>query len=286
MAHDSRLPLSLPVARSDSGDRPNFDLKEEIREYWSKRAETFDLSWGHGIHSDAELDAWSGLFADHLALRPGSRVLELASGTGEVTRILLHLGCEVDGIDLCEPMIARARTKHFGAKARFHLGDAENTLMPGGSYDAVVCRHLVWTLIDPERAFADWFRVLKPGGSLLIADGDWVTKSWRSAALRWFSSVIDRCIQAPRLDDQSAHERIIRRVYFRDGLRAHRLMEMLGASGFADLRSGSLSPVKRQQFASASWKERLHILATYDHAFIVSARKPAAPAQSPKRGRT
>ena len=70
-------------------DLPNFDLKEEIRDYWSKRSETFDLAFGHRIAPGPEADAWQKPIRD--ALGPElKRVLELACGTGEVTRRALE----------------------------------------------------------------------------------------------------------------------------------------------------------------------------------------------------
>ena len=252
----------------------NFGLKDEIRAYWSKRAETFDLSYGHKIRSRGELDAWSRLIARHAPIGPGDRVLELASGTGEVTRVLLGFGCSVDAIDLCEPMIERAKAKHRGSAVRFHLGDAENTMMPHASYDLVLCRPLVWTLLDPQAALADWLRVLKPGGAVVVIEGDWVNRSRRARLLQRLSQWLDRLTGAPRLWDEQAHQRIMRGVFFRDGLKAPALQAMLQAAGFADIRTGPLTGIKRRQFAAASWSERLRLLATYDDTFILSARKP------------
>ncbi len=266
--------MSAHAEADDLPARTNYDLKEEIRAYWSQRSETFDLSYGHKIRSDAELDAWKALISSHWRARPGDRVIELASGTGEVTRILLALGCSVDGIDLCEPMIARARAKHVGASARFLLGDAENTMMPDDYYDAAICRHLVWTLLDPARALADWWRVLRPGGSLVVIDGDWVNKSFKARLLGRLSRLVDRMSGASVPWDRAAHERIMRGVHFRKGLKARDLEAMLAQAGFTDIRVGALHGIKRRQFASASWSERLRLLAAYDQTFIISARKP------------
>lgn len=260
-----------------AGHRPpdNFSLKDEIRAYWAKRSETFDLSWGHAIRTEAERDGWAELFVRHGALGPGMRVLELASGTGEVTRVLGHIGCTIDAIDLCEPMIERARAKPGNAAVRFHLGDAENTMMPDAAYDAVVCRHLVWTLVDPTVAFADWFRVLKPGGVLLVADGDWVTVTARARLLRNLSTLIDRLSGAQALWDADSHARIVGRVHFRNGLRAPALAAMLRTAGFEAVTTGPLDSIRRHQWRSASWSERLRLLATYaGHTFIMAARKP------------
>jgi SAM-dependent methyltransferase len=128
----------------------------------------------------------------HLGPEP-LQVLELASGTGEVTRVLRALGHRVTGLDFSEAMIARARAKHRGdGAARFVLADAENTMEPDGAYDAVVCRHLVWTLTDPQAALHDWFRTLRPDGRLVVFDGNFVTPSWSGRvakrALAWLEA--------------------------------------------------------------------------------------------------
>lgn len=252
----------------------NYQLKDEIRAYWSKRAETFDLSYGHKIRTEAELSAWAALLRDHGGLKAGDRVLDLAAGTGEVTRILLALGCSVDALDFAEPMLARARAKHAGAAVRFHLADAEDTMMPDAAYDAVVCRHLVWTLIDPRRAFADWLRVLKPGGVLVVADGDWVSQSRRARLLQGLSRLVDALAGTPATWDRQTHQRIMTGVHFRHGLRPPELEAMLRQAGFEQPRLGALGPVRRRQFASASWSERLRLLAAQGRDFILCARKP------------
>lgn len=173
-------------------------------------------------------------------------------------------------------MIARARVKLAGRPVRFHLGDAENTMMPDEAYDAVVTRHLVWTLPDPDSAFQDWLRVLKLGGHLLIVDGDWVTKGPMARLLMMLSARIDRLTGSPPLWDEAAHERIMAQVHFRDGLTAPRLVKHLAKAGFTDVRAGALAGIRWPQARSATWSERLRIMAaTRGATFIVAARKPA-----------
>jgi len=255
----------------------NYSLKDDIRAYWTKRAETFDLSWGHKIRTDSELEAWCGIIADHGAHRTGDRALELASGTGEVTRALIRMGCTVDAIDLCDTMIERAKSKHIGSAVRFHLGDAENTMMPDDTYDLVVTRHLVWTLTDPASALSDWLRMLKPGRRVVIIDGDWVNASWRARVLKRLSAWLDRWKGQPALWDQAAHQNIMDRLPYGKGLSLEAVTTLLRRAGFVDIRSGDLSVIRRHQWRSASWSERLRMLATYDgNTFVVSAAKPSA----------
>jgi ubiquinone/menaquinone biosynthesis C-methylase UbiE len=276
--------MSAPTQIVSSSPNRNFSLKDEIRAYWTKRAETFDQSWGHKIRTAGELDAWCSLFREHGAIGTGFKTLELASGTGEVTRALVQLGCRVDAIDLCETMIERARAKHVGLSVQFHLADAENTMMPDDAYDLVVMRHLVWTLTDPSIALADWFRVLKPGHRVVIVDGDWVRASRRAKLLKRLSALLDRLGGAAPLWDQAAHGHIMERLPYHDGLTLDDVTGLLRGAGFVDIRTGALTPVRRHQWQAATWSERLRMIATYDgNTFIVSGAKPAPPSPSTTR---
>lgn len=173
---------------SDVATRPNYDLRDEIKAYWSERAATFDLSPGHEIFSEEERAAWHRLILRHLGEGAGRSALDLASGTGVVSHLLDDLGFRVAGMDWSEPMLERARqkAKSRGRDISFRMGDAENTMEPDDHYDVVVNRHLVWTLVDPAAAFREWLRVLKPGGRVLIVDGDFVNATRLE---RFFSSL-------------------------------------------------------------------------------------------------
>ncbi len=63
----------------------NHALVEDIRDSWSRRAETFDRAFGHAIAPGGAAAAWAAPMRDHLGPMP-RRVLEFACGTGEVTR--------------------------------------------------------------------------------------------------------------------------------------------------------------------------------------------------------
>ncbi len=254
----------------------NYDAKEQIRDYWTRRAKTFDLPPTHGIRSDRELAAWMRLIGAGAPEMKEARVLELASGTGEFSRVLLALGCRVDDLDLSEGMIARARARaKHGDALRLFQGDAENTMMPDAAYDAVICRHLVWTLLNPMAAFRDWLRVLAPGGRLVIVDGNWshLDRIGRLAAL--LSTLWDRLSPQPKPYDAAAHGLIERHLHFRDGLRAEDLAPMLAEAGFGNIRILPLDGVLPAQLRAASWRDRLHLLQNSGRGFVVTARHPA-----------
>ena len=228
---------------SDVAERRNYDLRDEIKAYWSERAATFDLSPGHEIFSEEERAAWHRLFRRHLGEGAGRPALDLASGTGVVSHLLDDLGFKVTGLDWAEPMLERARRK---AKDRrrsisFRLGDAENTMEPDGRYDVVVNRHLVWTLVDPAAAFREWLRVLKPGGRLLIIDGDFVNpgrlERFFSALNGWSQRVGLTRPDTPAQPREmlETHRSILSRVHFSQGARSQAVVELLRAAGFADI---------------------------------------------------
>lgn len=247
----------------------NYSLKEEIRAYWSSRAASFDQQVGHAIKSEAELAAFQSLLRQ--AFGTESRdVLDLACGTGEITRALLSLGHKVTAIDFSDDMLARARAKH-GDKARILSGDAERLLDEDESYDALVTRHLVWTLTDPEAAFAEWFRVLKPGGRLLVIDGDWINRSWiQNLINRGATWLRERSGGTVHTTDKEAFDSITRRFFFRDGLSYERLGAMLREAGFARIEPADYHQVVRAQQRSAALHDALRLGSSTRFALVAT----------------
>ena len=257
------------------GTLPNTDLKEDIRDYWSRRSQTFDLAFGHRIPQGPEFDAWATAIRERLGPKP-RRVLELACGTGEVTRLLLSLGHEVTALDFSEAMLDVARKKHAGAKnLRFLLADAENPMEPDESYDAIICRHLVWTLTTPEHAFAEWYRMLRPDGMLLFFDGDWAAPTRLGRLASRAIAVLDRFIGTdPHYDGAMSdrHANIMERLPFGDGLTVDRVLPLLEATGFRDMRIGSHGAIARAQRRTADLRNKLRTLLY--RRFILCCRKP------------
>ena len=172
-------------------------ITEVIRHHWDRRASTFDDETGHGLFSDEQRQAWLDLLA-RLAGRAPQRVLDVGCGTGFLTLMLAELGHDVTGIDLSPQMIDRARRKAEQASLQidFRIGDAVAIDSADETYELVVARHLIWTLPNPQRGVAEWLRVLRPGGRLILIEGKWadneaVALSYERASSRLIARLMD-----------------------------------------------------------------------------------------------
>ena len=152
------------------------DLKKEVAKYWDEGSKEYDTYPGHGMGGDDEKEAWLK-FLKEIIPEGTKKVLDVGCGTGFLTVLLAELGYTVKGIDLSEGMQAEAKRKisegGFEDRVTFEICDAENTNEPDDSYDLVINRHLLWTLPHPYEAVDEWIRVTKPGGCVIVIDGDW-----------------------------------------------------------------------------------------------------------------
>lgn len=259
----------------------NFTLRDEIKAYWTERAATFDQSPGHEIFSEEERAAWHALIERHLGRGNGRRALDLASGTGVISHLMDDLGYRVTGIDWSEAMLERAHAKAAarGRAIGFHLGDAENTLEADNSYDVIVTRHLVWTLVDPAACFTEWLRVLKPGGRLLIIDGDFVNTGLAERLVKRLATFLERNglirPQSPHAPSAMAgtHESILSRVHFSAGARVDTVSRMLTEAGFSPVEADT--NMRRIHKAQASHFGLFKAVARgLQHRYAIVAHKP------------
>lgn len=122
-----------------------------------------------------------------LALQPGERVLDVGSGPGflaEEMAAAVVPGGSVCGIDISEAMLgmARVRSSHApSADLIYELGDARRTPFPDSHFDVAVATQTYEYVSDLPTAFAELYRVLRPGGRALVLDTDWDSIVWHSS---------------------------------------------------------------------------------------------------------
>lgn len=148
-------------------------------------------------------------------LTPGSRVLELGCGTGNyITTLRSQVGCECVGVDPSAEMLEQLRAR--GSDVVTLQNPAERLELASERFDLVYSVDVIHHIKDRRRAFAEAFRVLREGGSIVTAtDSEWIIRHREILAVYFPETVDVELARYPRME--RLHE------------------EMLGA-GFVDLR--------------------------------------------------
>ncbi|MGA2470381.1 MAG: class I SAM-dependent methyltransferase [Solirubrobacteraceae bacterium] len=137
---------------------------------------------------------WRARAVELAKVGPGSKVLDVATGTGDLAVALLAAvmpGGEVVGCDFSEEMLARARTK--APLVRFEWADALALPYPRDAFDAVTVGFGARNFSDLEKAVAELVRVVRPGGAVVILE---ITQPTREPLASFYRAWFDRAIPA------------------------------------------------------------------------------------------
>lgn len=112
-------------------------------------------------------------FFERLNIPPGTRLLDVGCGAGQLTLPAARKGIDVTGLDLAANLVqqARARADAEGLTIQFDQGDAEDLPYTDASFDAVMSLIGAMFAPRPELVAAEMIRVCKPGGSIVM--GNW-----------------------------------------------------------------------------------------------------------------
>lgn len=151
----------------------NPEKAERVRRMFAAIARSYDLN--NRLHSFGRDQAWRRHAVRAALVRPGDAVLDVACGTGDLTLLFARTEAgRVVGLDFTPEMLDLARAKS-GRLApalvpEFIRGDAQNLPFDDASFDAVSIAFGIRNVQRPERAVAEFARVLRPGGRLVILE--------------------------------------------------------------------------------------------------------------------
>lgn len=150
------------------------DKKERVKNYWSLRSSDFSAQRLRELASPLA-ERWIEEICSRIPSGRRLHILDVGTGTGFFAFLMDQLGHDVTGIDLTPDMIreARASAALLKSRAEFLVMDAETLSYPDECFDVILTRNLTWTLPHPQKAYAEWYRVLKKGGILINFDANY-----------------------------------------------------------------------------------------------------------------
>jgi SAM-dependent methyltransferase len=204
---------------------------DDIRAWWDQDAATYDNAAGHRPRTAAERAAWTAALARLLPAAP-ARVLDCGAGTGFLTLIAARLGHRVTALDLSGEMLAHLTEAAKAARLTVEVVEGPAGQPPPGPFDAVIERHLVWTLPDADSALAAWRRVTEPGARLVLVESLWGGADPIEAALGRGREALRRLQRRPP-DHHDRYPPAIRAALpLGTGAHPSRLVELVEAVGW------------------------------------------------------
>ena len=166
-AWDAATLAGDPHARGDKARR--------VKSMFASIAGSYDLN--NRVHALGMDQRWRSVAVEMAELTPGDRAVDVACGTGDLAIKLAEAlpaearggGPSVVGVDFTFPMLPLAVGK-AGGGAAFAAGDALRLPLPDASADAVTIAFGLRNVADPAAAVAEFARVLRPGGRLVVLE--------------------------------------------------------------------------------------------------------------------
>ena len=163
----------------------------KVRRMFSAIAESYDLN--NRVHSLWQDQRWRRIAVKTAEVNTGDAVLDVACGTGDLTQLFAKTGASrVVGSDFTPAMLDVARKKmeslpaSVQAKVSYEEGDAQALRFADASFDVVSIAFGIRNVEQPRRALAEFARVLRPGGRLIVLEFDGQP---RNGLVRWFNGL-------------------------------------------------------------------------------------------------
>ena len=151
--------------------------REFVRTIFDRIAPRYDLL--NRIMTLGMDQSWRRAALDAVGLKPGERIVDLATGTGDLAELACARGAQAIGVDFAGGMLRAARTRR--PDGLFVQADGGRLPLRDGSASVVTCGFALRNFTDLDGIFAECARILEPGGRLVLLEVD----EPRSRLLRW-----------------------------------------------------------------------------------------------------
>lgn len=247
-----------PAWTSGNLDDPHAepDKARRVEQMFAAIAPSYDLN--NRVHSFGRDQAWRRAAVKMAELTPGDRVLDVACGTGDLTfafaAALGKLGApqtpgpgQVTGLDFTAQMLDIARQKSGESKTQtdnplvpFIQGDAMALPMEDASVDVVSIAFGIRNVADPAKALAEFHRVLRPGGRLIVLEFTVPTNPAMRLGYNFYCGwLMPRTATLIARDKSGAYKYLPRSVNTFAG--KAQLLEAMETAGFTDTAAKSLT---------------------------------------------
>lgn len=178
-------------------------------------------------------------------LRPAEHLLDVAVGTADLAMEIVRQdkASSVEGIDLSVEMmkIGEKKVEKAGMAAMIHFLEGSALEMPyeDASFEAVTCAYGVRNFSDLDKGLSEMFRVLKPGGQLMILEFSYPSNPFVRVVYDFFFTRIMPVVGKVVSKDAAAY------TYFRNSVKGfiwgQEMADRIAASGFSDVRFKTLT---------------------------------------------
>jgi len=215
-----------------------------VQGVFSRVAARYDLMndlMSGGLHR-----IWKDAMMDWLAPRPGQRLLDVAGGTGDISfRFLRRAGptAHATVLDLTEPMLTegrrRAEAADLGAQLDWTAGDAMALPFADASFDVYTISFGIRNVTRIDDALAEAFRVLRPGGRLMVLEFSQIPNDLMQRVYDLYSFNVIPVMGQVVANDRDSYQYLVESIRkFPD---QERFATMIRAAGFGQVKYRNLS---------------------------------------------
>lgn len=206
----------------------------EVAQMFDEVANHYDLA--NDVLSLGQVYLWRKALNQAAGVAPGMKILDVAAGTGTSSAALQAAGADVTAVDLSEGMLAKAKAQH--ADIDFVLGSATDLPFASDTFDAATISFGLRNVDDVETALKEMWRVLRPGGQILVLEfsrSPRVLRPFHEAYLNYVAPTLARLVSPAG----SAYDYLSESIL--DWYDQEQLAQLLADAGFVNVAHRNLT---------------------------------------------